>query len=337
MRERQDRLRGITQLHTPSTAEPLIVLIIDELAALTGWVNDRTVKRRIEAALGLLLSQGRAAGVARGRRHPGPPQGRPAATRPVADPDRAPDERSRTRRPGPRPRRPEPRRQLRPDPAPAPRRRRSSRSTASPNPSGSASPATPSPTSPTSADTAALRTPLPIHRNHGGLTHGRTAVVVDVDPSPGRGPARPGPTSAAGSARSSRSGTAPTRSGSPAPADTINPTTGEVLGSLRPPPAEPDGVTYVRCGNRRASVCPSCSHEYKGDVWHVLMAGAAGGIKDVPDDGRRASVGVRHLHRALLRTRPHGEEARPARQPPLHPPHRRPAAGSARTAGPCGA
>ena len=48
------------------------------------------------------------------------------------------------------------------------------------------------------------------------------------------------------------------------------------------PPAEPDGVTYVRCGNRRASVCPSCSHEYKGDVWHVLMAGAAGGIKNVP-------------------------------------------------------
>jgi S-DNA-T family DNA segregation ATPase FtsK/SpoIIIE len=63
MRERQDRLRGITQLHTPSVAEPLIVLIIDELAALTGWVNDRAVKRRIESALGLLLSQGRAAGV----------------------------------------------------------------------------------------------------------------------------------------------------------------------------------------------------------------------------------------------------------------------------------
>ncbi len=24
---------------------------------------------------------------------------------------------------------------------------------------------------------------------------------------------------------------------------------------------EPDGVTYVRCGNRRARVCSSCSHE----------------------------------------------------------------------------
>lgn len=63
MRERQDRLFGVTRLHQPSTAEPLIVLIVDELAALTGWVNDRAVKKRIESALGLLLSQGRAVGV----------------------------------------------------------------------------------------------------------------------------------------------------------------------------------------------------------------------------------------------------------------------------------
>ena len=63
MRERLDRMRGVTRLHTPSIAEPLIVLIIDEIAALTGWITDRTMKRRIEAALGLILSQGRAAGV----------------------------------------------------------------------------------------------------------------------------------------------------------------------------------------------------------------------------------------------------------------------------------
>src|SRR3954451_10718067 len=64
--------------------------------------------------------------------------------------------------------------------------------------------------------------------------------------------------------------------------DTIDTTTGEVLTSYTSA-AEPDGITYVRCGNRRASVCPSCSHEYKGDVWHVLMAGAAGGMKGVPE------------------------------------------------------
>jgi len=64
--------------------------------------------------------------------------------------------------------------------------------------------------------------------------------------------------------------------------ETIDTATGEVLTSYSSA-SEPDGVTYVRCGNRRQAVCPSCSHEYKGDVWHVLMAGAAGGMKDVPD------------------------------------------------------
>jgi len=49
---------------------------------------------------------------------------------------------------------------------------------------------------------------------------------------------------------------------------------------------EPDGQLLIRCGNRRASVCGSCSAEYKGDVWHLLAAGTGGGIKGVP-----ASVG----------------------------------------------
>ncbi|MFF2273570.1 replication initiator [Agromyces sp. NPDC058136] len=46
---------------------------------------------------------------------------------------------------------------------------------------------------------------------------------------------------------------------------------------------EPDGVTYVRCGNRRAVRCPSCSYEYKADMWHLVVAGAAGGSKGVPN------------------------------------------------------
>ena len=41
----------------------------------------------------------------------------------------------------------------------------------------------------------------------------------------------------------------------------------------------PDSVLYVRCGNRRASRCPSCSHEYQGDMWHLLSAGVSGGDK----------------------------------------------------------
>ena len=61
----------------------------------------------------------------------------------------------------------------------------------------------------------------------------------------------------------------------------VNTTTGElrdVYGSAQ----ELDGVTYVRCGNRRAVVCPSCSQEYKGDAWHILACGLMGG-KGVPD------------------------------------------------------
>ncbi len=60
---RADRLRGRTRQHIPTSAEPLIVIIIDELAALTAYVTDRRVKDRIKAALGLLLTQGRAVGV----------------------------------------------------------------------------------------------------------------------------------------------------------------------------------------------------------------------------------------------------------------------------------
>jgi DNA segregation ATPase FtsK/SpoIIIE, S-DNA-T family len=63
MQRRQQALRGVTRLHEPSTDEPLIVVLIDELAALTGYVGDRETKRRLANALGLLLSQGRAVGI----------------------------------------------------------------------------------------------------------------------------------------------------------------------------------------------------------------------------------------------------------------------------------
>jgi DNA segregation ATPase FtsK/SpoIIIE, S-DNA-T family len=63
MRDRQARLRGVTRLHEPSTAEPLIVVVVDELAALTAYLTDREAKKRIAAVLSLLLSQGRAVGV----------------------------------------------------------------------------------------------------------------------------------------------------------------------------------------------------------------------------------------------------------------------------------
>ena len=46
---------------------------------------------------------------------------------------------------------------------------------------------------------------------------------------------------------------------------------------------QPDHALLIRCGNRRASVCAPCSREYKGDVWHLLHAGTAGGTKGVPE------------------------------------------------------
>lgn len=45
----------------------------------------------------------------------------------------------------------------------------------------------------------------------------------------------------------------------------------------------PDRVLLKRCGNRRASVCPSCSFQYRGDMWHLLKAGMSGGAKGLPE------------------------------------------------------
>ncbi len=63
MQQRAQRLRGQTRLHTPTTAEPLIVLIVDEIASLTAYIGDRKIRDEVEKLLGLLLSQGRAVGV----------------------------------------------------------------------------------------------------------------------------------------------------------------------------------------------------------------------------------------------------------------------------------
>ncbi|GJP28368.1 hypothetical cell division FtsK/SpoIIIE protein [Mycobacterium marinum] len=63
MHARANRLRGHTRLHTPIPSDPLFVLVIDEIAALTAYVTDRKARTEIEQLLGLLLSQGRAVGI----------------------------------------------------------------------------------------------------------------------------------------------------------------------------------------------------------------------------------------------------------------------------------
>ncbi|HET9648220.1 MAG TPA: replication initiator [Microlunatus sp.] len=60
----------------------------------------------------------------------------------------------------------------------------------------------------------------------------------------------------------------------------IDPATGEVLGSYSSA-AEPLGVTYVRCGNRRAERCLACSRLYARDLFQLIRSGVCGG-KTVP-------------------------------------------------------
>ena len=63
LRARQARLRGIFRTHKARPGDPHIVMMIDEFASLTAYVVDREARKRIEAALNLLLSQGRAVGI----------------------------------------------------------------------------------------------------------------------------------------------------------------------------------------------------------------------------------------------------------------------------------
>jgi S-DNA-T family DNA segregation ATPase FtsK/SpoIIIE len=62
MQQRAGRLSGITRQHKASVDEPLVVVLIDELAAVTAYLTDRDLKTRAALAIGLLCSQGRAVG-----------------------------------------------------------------------------------------------------------------------------------------------------------------------------------------------------------------------------------------------------------------------------------
>lgn len=55
-------IAGLVRTHQPTPTDPLQVVLVDELAALIGYVTDRDLLRRAEAALQIVLSQGRAPG-----------------------------------------------------------------------------------------------------------------------------------------------------------------------------------------------------------------------------------------------------------------------------------
>jgi S-DNA-T family DNA segregation ATPase FtsK/SpoIIIE len=61
-RTRRCRQAGV-RLHTPTAQEPLILVVIDEVATLTAYQPDRKLRARIDRSVGLLLSQGRGPGV----------------------------------------------------------------------------------------------------------------------------------------------------------------------------------------------------------------------------------------------------------------------------------
>ncbi len=89
----------------------------------------------------------------------------------------------------------------------------------------------------------------------------------------------------------------------------------------------PDGTILVPCGNRRASVCPSCSYLYAGDAWQIVHSGVARRTGH-PRHRRAPSWPVRHGHRAQLRggALPSGQpRSRPAVQRPAGPLPARPA------------
>ena len=62
MQQRTKQYAGRVRSHVATVDEPLEVIMIDELAALTAYLSERELQRRAEAAINLLCSQGRAPG-----------------------------------------------------------------------------------------------------------------------------------------------------------------------------------------------------------------------------------------------------------------------------------
>jgi S-DNA-T family DNA segregation ATPase FtsK/SpoIIIE len=62
MQDRAARFAGKRRDHTPTVAEPFVVVLVDEVAFLTAYQRDRKLRERIMAALATLTTQGRAVG-----------------------------------------------------------------------------------------------------------------------------------------------------------------------------------------------------------------------------------------------------------------------------------
>jgi S-DNA-T family DNA segregation ATPase FtsK/SpoIIIE len=63
MHDRAAKFAGTTRTFTPSAAHPFLVVLVDELAFLTAYQPDRDLRKRADAAIATLTSQGRSVGV----------------------------------------------------------------------------------------------------------------------------------------------------------------------------------------------------------------------------------------------------------------------------------
>lgn len=63
MDKRGNEMAGRTREHRPTTASPLVVLLIDELAGLTAYMSDPALRKEAAASLSRILTKGRALGI----------------------------------------------------------------------------------------------------------------------------------------------------------------------------------------------------------------------------------------------------------------------------------
>jgi S-DNA-T family DNA segregation ATPase FtsK/SpoIIIE len=60
--KRAARMAGVVRVHEPTPDDPHVLVVVDELAALTAYITDVQLRRRADTALRLILTQGRAPG-----------------------------------------------------------------------------------------------------------------------------------------------------------------------------------------------------------------------------------------------------------------------------------
>ena len=63
MNERGNAMAGRTREHSATKASPLVVVLIDELAGVTAYMSDTTLRKEAAASLSRILTKGRALGI----------------------------------------------------------------------------------------------------------------------------------------------------------------------------------------------------------------------------------------------------------------------------------